>query len=180
MLAALASRWWVFAVQGVFMIILAILVFTQPSLLITLIGAYAVVDGVLRIFSGLGDQSADQSRWVALIGGAVSLIAGIWMLANREAAITTIGYLIAAWAIVVGALVIVWAIRLREEISDEWLMLIFGVLSIIFGLLVFNNVLAGFISLSWIFAIYMVVGGILSILVGFRIRDFGQRLATIR
>src|ERR1700754_4659530 len=175
MLASLASRWWVFAVQGVFMIILAIFVFTQPALLITLIGAYAVVDGVLRIFSGLGDQSQDQSKWAVLIGGALSLIAGIWMLANREAAIEAVAYLIAIWAIVVGALVIVWAIRLREEISDEWLMIIFGVLSIIFGLLVFNNVLAGFVSLAWIFAIYMVVGGILSILVGFRIRDFGQR-----
>lgn len=180
MLAALASRWWVFAVQGVFMIILAILVFTQPSLLITLIGAYAVVDGVLKIFSGLGDQQDDQSRWPALIGGALSLVAGIWMLANREAAIEAVAYLIAIWAIVVGALVIVWAIRLRQEISDEWLMIVFGVLSIIFGLLVFNNVLAGFISLAWIFAIYMVAGGILSILVGFRIRDFGQRLATLR
>jgi len=180
MLAALASRWWVFAVQGVFMIILAILVFTQPSLLITLIGAYAVVDGVLRIFSGLGEQQDDQSRWPALIGGALSLIAGVWMLANRQAAIEAVSFLIAICAIVVGALVIVWAIRLRQEISDEWLMIVFGVLSIVFGLLVFNNVLAGFISLAWIFAIYMVVGGILSILLGFRIRDFGERLAAIR
>src|SRR3954465_4941612 len=101
MLAALASRWWLFVVQGVFMIILAILVFTQPTLLITLIGAYAVVDGVLRIFSGLGDQPDDQSRWPALISGALSLIAGVWMLANREAAIEAVAYLIAIWAIVV-------------------------------------------------------------------------------
>src|SRR6185295_15502424 len=102
MLASLASRWWVFAVQGVFMIILAILVFTQPEMLITLIGAYAVVDGILKIFSGLGDQPDDQSRWPALIIGALSIIAGAWMLANRETAITAIAYLIAAWAIVVG------------------------------------------------------------------------------
>src|SRR3954452_14440255 len=180
MLAALASRWWLFIVQGVFMIILAILVFTQPTLLISLIGAYAVVDGVLKIFSGLGEQPDDQSRWPALIIGVLSIIAGGWMLANREVAIEALAYLIAAWAVVVGVLLIIWAVRLRQEINDEWLMIIFGVLSIIFGLLVFNNVLAGLLSLAWIFAIYMVVGGILSILLGFRIRGFGERLATVR
>jgi uncharacterized membrane protein HdeD (DUF308 family) len=180
MLAALASRWWLFVVQGVFMIILAILVFTQPTLLISLIGAYAIVDGVLKIFSGLGDQPDDQSRWPVLIAGALSLIAGIWLLANREVAIEALAYLIAAWAVVVGVLLIIWAIRLRQEINDEWLMVIFGVLSIIFGLLVFNNVLAGIISLATIFAIYMIVGGILSLGLGFRIRGLSERLAAIR
>jgi uncharacterized membrane protein HdeD (DUF308 family) len=115
-----------------------------------------------------------------LIIGALSIIAGVWMLANREAAIEVLAYLIAAWAVVVGVLLIIWAIRLRQEISDEWLMILFGVLSIIFGFLVFNNVLAGVLSLAWIFAIYMIVGGILSIILGFRIHGLGERLATVR
>jgi len=50
------------------------------------------------------------------------------------------------------------------------------VLSILFGFLVFNNVLAGIFSLQMIFAIYMVVGGILAIILAFRIKNFGERL----
>jgi uncharacterized membrane protein HdeD (DUF308 family) len=76
-------------------------------------------------------------------------------------------------------LLIVWALRLREEIGDEWLLIVFGVLSIIFGILVFNNVLAGFLSLAWIFAFYMIVGGIMAIALGFRIKGIGERIGAL-
>jgi uncharacterized membrane protein HdeD (DUF308 family) len=145
--------------------------------LITFIGAYAVIDGILKLFSGFGDQPDGQSRWPAIIIGVLSILAGGWMLANRETAITALAYLIAAWAVVVGVLLIIWAIRLRQEINDEWLMILFGVLSIIFGFLVFNNVLAGIVSLQVIFAIYMLVGGIVAIALAFRVKNFGERLS---
>ncbi|MGH2617053.1 MAG: HdeD family acid-resistance protein [Thermomicrobiales bacterium] len=177
MVAALASKWWVFLAQGIIMILLALVAFTQPTILITLIGAYAIVEGVLKLFSGIGDQPDGQSRWPALLIGALSIIVGVWLLANRLVALEALAYLIAAWAIVIGVLLIVWAIRLREEISDEWLMIVFGVLSIIFGFLVFNNVIAGILSLAWIFAIYMIAGGILAIVLGFRIKGLGERLS---
>jgi uncharacterized membrane protein HdeD (DUF308 family) len=180
MVAALASKWWVFLVQGIIMFLLAIAAFTQPpTFLIALIGAYAIVDGVLKVFSGLGEQPDGQSRWPALIIGALSIIVGLWLLANREVALEALAYIIAAWAVVVGVLLLIWAIRLREEISDEWLMILFGVLSIIFGFLVFNNVLAGIASIALIFAIYMIVGGIMSIMLAFRIKGLGEQLSTV-
>jgi uncharacterized membrane protein HdeD (DUF308 family) len=178
MVAALASKWWVFLVQGIVMILLGIAAITNPEILITLIGAYAIVEGILKVFSGFGDQPDGQSRWPALIIGVLSIIVGLWLLANREVALEALAYLIAAWAVVVGVLLIIWAFRLREEISDEWLMILFGVLSIIFGFLVFNNVLAGIASITLIFAIYMIVGGIMAIVLGFRIKGLGERLSA--
>ena len=41
-------------------------------------------------------------------------------------------------------------------------LIVLGVLSVLFGLLVFNNFLAGFLSLVSIFIAYMVIGGILA------------------
>lgn len=179
MVASLASKWWVFPAQGVLMIILAILAFTQPGTVIQFIGAYAIIDGVLKIFSGLGDQPDDRSRWPALLIGVGSVIVGLLIWFNPITAAEFLTYLIAAWAIIVGTLLIVWALRLREEIGDEWLLIIFGVLSIIFGILVFNNVLAGFLSLAWIFAFYMIVGGVMAIALGFRIKSIGERTGAL-
>ena len=131
------------------------------------------------MFSGLGNQPDDQSRWPALIIGVLSIIVGVVIWANPGIAALTLTYLIAAWGVVVGVLVIIWAIRLRQEISDEWLLITFGVLSIIFGVLVFANVQAGYLTLQWIFGIFAIVGGILAIILSFRIRTIGERLAVV-
>jgi uncharacterized membrane protein HdeD (DUF308 family) len=180
MVANLASKWWVFLVQGAAMIILAVLAFVQPETVIRFIGAYAIIDGVLKVFSGLGEQPDDQSRWPALIIGVLSVIVGLVIWANPVAAAAMITLIVAAWAVVVGILLILWAIRLRQEISDEWTLIVFGVLSVIFGILVFNNILAGMLSLAWIFAIYMVVGGIMAFILGFRVKELGERLSLAR
>ena len=59
------------------------------------------------------------------------------------------------------------------------LLIVLGVLSVLFGILVFNNFLAGMVTLASLFVAYMVVGGILAILLGFRIKALGDRLGLL-
>ena len=178
-IATLTKKWWVFLVQGIVMILLAILAFSQPALLISFIGAYIVIDGGLKFFSGFGPQPADQSRWPALIIGAIGIIVGalIWMNPGFTAQIVT--YLIAAWAVVVGVLLVLWGWRFREVISTEWLLIALGILSIVFGFLVFGNVQAGFFTLQLIFGTYMIVGGIVAIVLAFQVRSIGVKLGAV-
>ena len=180
MVRAIASRWWVFLAQGVVMILLAILAIAQPETIITFLGAYAIIDGVLKLFSGFSDQPDDQSRWTTLLIGALSVIAGLIFITRPAFAASVLTYVIALWAIVIGALVLVWAFRLREEIQDEWLLIIFGVLSILFGVIAVANVSEGVLALRTIFIIYMLLGGVLAIALAFRIKSIGERLAMIR
>ena len=51
----------------------------------------------------------------------------------------TLTYVIAAWAIIGGILTIISALRLREEIDNEWWLVLSGILAIIFGILVFTG-----------------------------------------
>jgi uncharacterized membrane protein HdeD (DUF308 family) len=178
-IASLTKKWWVFLVQGLVMIGLAILAFTQPATLIRFIGAYALIDGALKMISGLGPQPANQSRWPALIIGGLSVIVGAVIWVNPQLAGQVVTYVIAAWAVVVGVLLVLWGLRLRQAISGEWLLITLGILSLLFGILVFGNVEAGYLSLQLIFAIYMVAGGILAILLAFRVRGVGVRIGAV-
>lgn len=180
MVAKLVDRWWLFLVQGVVMIVLAVLAVTNPTTIITFIGAYAIIDGIIKLISGFGDQPADRSRWPALVAGALSVLAGLFIVFFPTVAAQALVYVIALWAIVVGIFLAIWALRLREEISDEWTLLILAILSIAFGVLALTNMPDGFLALRSLFAAYMVLGGVLAIVLALRVRGFAERLPARR
>jgi uncharacterized membrane protein HdeD (DUF308 family) len=178
MFTTAGNRWWSFLVQGVVMIAIAILVLVQPETLIMLIGAYAVIDGILKLVAALGGEEEGQSRIVALVIAAVSILAGIIILTNPVFAAGLLTLIIAIWAIVVGAMMLIWAFRLRKDAQNEWLMIVFGAVSILFGLLVLANIEDGVLALRTLFFIYMLVGGILAIALALRIRSMRDVLST--
>jgi uncharacterized membrane protein HdeD (DUF308 family) len=79
-------------------------------------------------------------------------------------------WVVAAWALVTGVLEIVAAVRLRRRISNEWLLVLGGLASVIFGVLLVIAPAAGALVLVlWIGAYAVVFGGLLLAL-AFRLR----------
>jgi uncharacterized membrane protein HdeD (DUF308 family) len=175
----LAKKWWVLLLRGILLIIVGLLAFVSPLVWVTFVGIYMLFDGFSMLMAGFSDQPAGQSRWPLLIVGVLGLVAGLIVLWNPELGGLTLTIVIAAWAIITGILTIISAIAVREEIDNEWWLIISGVLAIIFGILVFQNVLAGILTIAWIFAIFAIVAGILSIALAFRVRDFGTRIGAV-
>jgi uncharacterized membrane protein HdeD (DUF308 family) len=175
----LAKKWWVLLIRGILLIIVGLLAFVSPLTWIIFVGIYMLMDGMAMLISGFGDQPAGQSHWPLIIVGILGLLAGLIILWNPALGGLTLTYVIAAWAVVTGILEIISAIRLREDISNEWWLIITGVLAIIFGILVFQNVLAGLLTIAWVFGIFAILAGILSIVLSFRVRDFGTRIGAV-
>jgi uncharacterized membrane protein HdeD (DUF308 family) len=85
-------------------------------------------------------------------------------------------YVIATWAVATGGLQILTAIRMRDVISDEWLMGISGALSIVFGIALMRAPLAGAITLVLLFGFYAISGGVAQLAFGLKLRGLGERL----
>jgi len=83
-------------------------------------------------------------------------------------------YIVAAWAIVTGILEIVAAFVLREYVSREWLLALAGILSIVFGIILFVRPGAGLLSILWLVGIYSIVFGILFIIRAFQLRSWAS------
>jgi uncharacterized membrane protein HdeD (DUF308 family) len=175
----LAKKWWVLLLRGIILIIAGLLAFASPLTWVIFVGVYLLIDGFSMLVSGFSDQPAGQSHWPLIIIGVLGIIAGLIVLWNPALGGITLTIVIAAWAVVTGILTIIAAIRLREEIDNEWWLIISGVLAIIFGILVFQNVLAGILTIAWIFGIFAIGVGILSIVLAFRVRDFGTRIGAV-
>ena len=80
-------------------------------------------------------------------------------------------FFIAAWALATGVLRIVEGLRLRREIPGEIWLVLGGVFSVIFALLVMTRPLAGAIALVRGIGIYALILGATEVLLAFRVRS---------
>src|SRR5205807_8868728 len=105
-----------------------------------------------------------------ILGGLLGILAGF--VAFIMPGITALGLLvlIAAWAIVTGVTDLVAAVRLRKIITNEWLLLLAGIASVAFGILLLLAPAAGALALIWWIGTWAIVFGILLIVLAFRMR----------
>jgi uncharacterized membrane protein HdeD (DUF308 family) len=181
-LAAISDKWWLWLVRGILAIVLGVIALAQPTAallgLTIWLGAYFLVDGVVSLFHGFGEQPTGRSRWPLIIWGVIGILAGITIFARPLTSVLTLGVIIGVWAIIFGVLEVVNGIRLREVIDNEVWLIIGGVASVVFGILMLTNVLAGLLAVAFIIGIWALVVGVTLVLLSFRIKGMGSRLAT--
>jgi uncharacterized membrane protein HdeD (DUF308 family) len=177
--AALARNWWAVALRGLFAILFGLVAWIWPGatvlVLIILFGAYALVDGILEIWAAIRAETGATNRWAVLFEGIVSVIAGIIALVWPGLSALAILYIIAAWAIITGIFEIVAAIQLRQAISNEWLLGLSGVASLIFGIVIAIFPGSGVLAITWLIGVYAIIFGIILIGLAFRLRSMHER-----
>jgi uncharacterized membrane protein HdeD (DUF308 family) len=169
-------NWWALALRGIAAIVFAILTFAVPgvtlAVIVILFGAYALVDGIFAIISAVRAARGHRPWGSFLLEGTVGVIIGLVTFFVPAVTLAFLIYLVGAWAIVTGVLEVAAAIRLRRYIAGEWLLALTGVISILFGILVYWAPLAGALAIVWWLGVYALVFGILLLLLSFRIRSF--------
>ena len=173
MVHALAKNWWLILLRGIAAVIFGVLTFAWPGVtlltLVMLYGAFALVDGALALVAAImGGQPAPR-WWLALVG-LLGLVAGLITLALPGITAVILLYCIAFWAIAIGAMQIVGAIRLRKEIDNEWMLIASGVISVLFGLVMILSPGAGALGLLFVIGVYAIIHGIMLITLAFRLR----------
>jgi uncharacterized membrane protein HdeD (DUF308 family) len=173
-LPAEVGHWWALALRGVIAILFGLAALLRPDIalqaLILLFGAYALVDGVFAIVGVFGGTRGGTPRWLLLLEGVVSILAGIIAFIFPGLTAIALLYLVAAWAVVTGLAEIATAIRLRQEIRGEWALILGGILSVLFGLLLAVLPGVGILSLIWLIGAYAVAFGVLLLITAFRVR----------
>lgn len=162
-------------IRGIAAIIFGVIAFTHPGLaaatLVLFFGAWILIDGIFRVVGGIGHRASDPDWGWQLVIGILGILIGL--LTFHAPGITALALVIyvAAWVLMVGASEIVLAVKLRHEIKGEWFLILLGVISIVFAVLLLWNPIAGAAALVWLIAWYAVIFGILGVIFGFRLRS---------
>ncbi|MPZ38702.1 MAG: HdeD family acid-resistance protein [Rhizobiales bacterium] len=182
LLHSLARNWWLEVLRGVAAIIFGVLAFAWPGItLLTLVlfyGAFALIDGVLAIVAAIKGGNPMPRWWLALVGVA-GIVAGLLTFVWPGITAFVLLIFIAVWAIILGAMEIYGAFKLRKEIEGEWLLVLNGIISVLFGLALLWRPGVGALAVVWIIGFYAVVLGIIYVMFGLKLRKHQPDAGTV-
>ncbi|MBX5493540.1 MAG: HdeD family acid-resistance protein [Chloroflexi bacterium] len=110
-------RWWPFLVEGIAGVAAGILTFIWPGItalvLLYIIAAWAIVTGILEIIAAIRLREVIEGEWLLGLGGVLSILLGVLLAAQPAAGALALVWLIAAYAVVFGVVLIALALRVR-------------------------------------------------------------------
>jgi uncharacterized membrane protein HdeD (DUF308 family) len=178
MLDVLTQKWWAVVLRGIVAIVFGVVALAFPGVtlvsLALVFGAYAFVDGVFAIVSAFGRRGRDAVWYVldGILGIAVGLATFFFPGITAQALV----FLIGVWAILTGIFEVIAGFEL--PVKRDWLLVIAGIASIVFGVLVFANPIGGAVAITWLIGIYALVFGGSMIAFGIRLRGMRGQLAA--
>ena len=176
----LAARyWWVILVRGIILILLgmAMLIWpTQTVLVFAIIFvAYLLVDGLMSIFQGFSDRNQGGSGAGDFVVGGLAIAAAVVILVWPKESGTVIAVLVAIWAILAGISGVAGGLALRRQPGSGWGWFVaWGVLALVFGVIVLFNPAALLVSLIWLVAVWAIMAGIIFAIASFFVRKAGN------
>ena len=180
MLSKLSRNWWLVALQGLSAVIFGVLALVWPQsalwALVMLFGAFALVDGAFALVQAVAWRKLLRRWWAVALGGLAGIATGILTFVWPNITGLALLYMIAVWAIVTGIFEIVAAIELRQVIDGEWLMVLNGLLSVVFGVLLVVFPGSGALALVWLIAAFAIVSGIMLIVLAFRMHNWANKV----
>jgi uncharacterized membrane protein HdeD (DUF308 family) len=172
----LTSSWWLFLIIGILWILFGMFVlsYNVGSLL-----ALAVFAGVTFLMTGvtqiMAATRAHDWRWLYLVGGALSIIAGIMALVWPHQTLLVLA-LILAWFLVFKGIVDIVGALTNHGRPYWWLGLILGILELLLGIWAAGypgRSLFVFVNLVGVYAIFY---GFTELFAAFDLRGLGRRL----
>ena len=175
-MTSLTRNWWLVVLRGVMSILFGLTAIFWPGLtflvLVLMFGIYAMADGVFAMLTGVVSSKYSPRWWVFLLEGVIGFAAGLIVILRPGLTAFALIAVIAAWAILTGILEIAAAIRLRREITNEWMLAFAGFVSIVLGVLLFFQPAAGGLVITLMIGSYALIFGIVLIILGFRLRKW--------
>jgi uncharacterized membrane protein HdeD (DUF308 family) len=165
-----ALPWWIPLAQGIALIIIGILLLTNPGasavVLSQVIAIYWLIAGIFQIVSIFIDRSAWGWK---LIGGIIGIWAGLLILQHPIGGALSLGL---ALVIILGIQgLILGVVNLIEAFQGAgWGVGLLGVVNIILGVILLANTMIAVAILPWVLGVFAIVGGIAAIVMAFRLK----------
>jgi uncharacterized membrane protein HdeD (DUF308 family) len=129
------EHWRMYLIEGIILLILGLAAIALPPIAgiatALVLGWLFLLGGIVGLVATFGQKNA-PGFWWALLSAAISVLAGGILLASPAAGVATLTYVLIAFFLIDGLLIIVLAFEHRRELSGRWeWMMLGGVMDLI-------------------------------------------------
>jgi uncharacterized membrane protein HdeD (DUF308 family) len=168
------TAWWSILLRGLLAIVFGVIALSRPgaaaAAFVIVFAIYALADGAMAFVQAAWRGRAGLRWGWYLIEGLAGVAVGVIALAAPAVTLLVVVLLVAIRAFVLGLVEILGAFSFRG-FESRWLLGLTGVVSVLFGILLLANPLAGGLALVWVVGIYAIVFG--AMLFGHGLQVFG-------
>jgi len=159
---------WALGLNGLLSTAVGVVILVWPGIslyaLTILFGAYALATGVIGLAAAMRGVDTGARTWLvlsSLLGIAVGVIVVVWPDISALALL----YVIGAYAVALGVISVLGAFRLPLDGEDTALMILSGLVSILFGIVIFAKPGAGALVVLALIAAFALVIGVTELVV---------------
>ncbi len=162
--------WWATLVQGLFSVIIGLLLLTNPAattlVIVQFIGIYWLVTGVFSITAIF----VDRSLWGwKLLAGLIGIFAGLTVIQHPiwSAVLlpTMLVIVFGVNGIILGLISFIGAFK-----GGGFSAAVLGIINFLFGIILLSAPFAAALVLPWVFGLIALVGGIIAVFTAFQLR----------
>jgi uncharacterized membrane protein HdeD (DUF308 family) len=159
---------WSLGINGALSIALAVLILIWPGIslfaLAIVFGAFTAANGVVGLIAAIRGPAISGRGWVVL-ASLISIAFGVVVLVRTDISALALLYVVGAYAISLGIITIGGGFWLPLDGGDRALLTLTGMVSVLFGIVMFAKPGAGALVLLALIAAYELVKGVSELVV---------------
>jgi len=159
---------WMLGINGVLSLAFGVVILVWPGIslyaLVILFGAYSLAYGIVGLVAAIGGRIKEGRGWLA-VSSLASIAVGVLVFVWTDMSALALLYVIGAYAVTLGIIAIGGAFWLPLDGGDRALMALTGLVSILFGIVMFAKPGDGALVLLALIAAFALVRGISELVV---------------
>jgi uncharacterized membrane protein HdeD (DUF308 family) len=154
---------WALGINGALAVAVGVLILVWPNIslysLVIVFGAFSLARGIIGLGTAIGSPVKEGRGWLVL-SSLASIAVGVVVFFWTDMSALALLYVIGAYAVVLGVFAIWGAFAAPLDREDSLVLGLTGVVSILFGIVMFAEPGAGALVLLALIAAYMLVIGV--------------------
>ena len=170
--------WWLIALKGFLTMIFGFFAIVWPGatlfVLLLLFGAFVFFSGVLALLAVVSGRISSDQRWLVIVEGGVGVGIGLFTFFYPRLSIGALLFLVAIWAILIGAIQIISAVNLRGTIADGRQLAVSGILSVALGIVFLAFPIGALATIAFLLGMVAFVIGAVTLVFALRLRSLEE------